>query len=131
MWFKVISILIAAVCLLKAGIGLLAPVYFYRVRERHYRASRIPLAVLTVVGSLVTLTAIAWYATFTADVRFGWIVTAFLTAVAILAIVNLTRWDLHRQTAMIAVRSVAKRRAVDILLITFGIGFLMLAWRVY
>lgn len=131
MWFEVLSLLIGVPCLLKGIIGLSLPTRFYRWRHGQYASERPPQALFVVPLALVGVVAVTWYATVFHYVPWGWVVTAFITVAALAGGANLLRWRQHQGRALRAVGSPATRRAVDLVLIGVGAGFVALALAVY
>jgi hypothetical protein len=125
--FRALSLIIAAICLLKGFTGLLWPRQFYQWRHVQYTSQRMPPIVLVAPVVIALLVAIAWYGTLTANEPFSWIVTGFISVAFLLAFVNLSRWSRHRNSALQAVESPQKRMAVDLTLVGIGLGFVVLA----
>ena len=131
MWFQILSLLIGVPCLLKGVIGLLLPDRFYRWRHGHYASERPPRVLFMAPLALAGAVAVTWYATAFRYAPWGWVVTAFVTAAALLGMVNLLRWREHQGRALRAVGSTATRRSVDLVLIGVGAGFIALALAVF
>ncbi len=131
MWFKVLSLLIGVPCLLKGLVGLSLPGRFYRWRQGQYATGRPPSALFAAPLALAVAAAVTWYATLFHYAPWGWVVTAFVTAAALLGTANLVRWREHQGRALRAVGSPATRRGVDLVLIGIGAGFVALALAVY
>jgi len=123
--FRALSLIIAAICLLKGFTGLLWPRQFYQWRHDQYTSQRMPPIVLVAPVVIALLVAIAWYATLTAYEPFSWIVTGFISVAFLF--VNLSRWSRHRHSALQAVESPQKLMAVDLTLVGIGLGFVALA----
>lgn len=130
MWFRTLSLVIAAALLGKAAIALAVPRQFYAVRGRHYSSESLPLKLLVAPVIVVALTLTAWYATLFHYQPWGWVVTGSLTVLACLAVDHVFRWQSHRQRMLKAVRN-PKVGWVDYLLLVVGAGFLGLAFLVY
>jgi hypothetical protein len=130
MWFRALSLVIAAALLVKASIALAIPDRFYAARRRQYASRFMPRELLIPPLIVLSVTAIAWYATFAHYRPWGWIVTGSLTALACGSLHNLARWRQHRR--MLA-GVVANPRVwiVDCALIVVGVGFVWLAVFVY
>jgi hypothetical protein len=133
MWFQVLSLLIAGLCIGKAIIALAAPKLFYGFRQQQYASERLPWSILIAPTFVVALTLAAWYATFTHYVAWGWVVTGALTFFAVMAVVNLRRWSGHRAALFQAVSApqTKTRQRVDGGILLFGSLFLALAFFVY
>lgn len=133
MWFQVLSLLIAGVCIGKAVVALMAPTRFYGFRQRQYSAARLPWSIFLAPAFVLALTVVAWYATVMHYVAWGWIVTAVLTFFAAMAMVNLRRWSRHRMALLhkINVAQAETRQQVDGGILLFGSLFLALALFVY
>lgn len=127
MWFKILSLLIGVPCLLKGIVGLSLPDRFYRWRQAQYASERPPAALFLAPLALVVALAVTWYATLVHYAPWGWVVTAFVTAAAVLGAANLVRWRQHQGRALRAIRSPATRRGVDLALIGIGAAFVALA----
>ncbi len=125
MWFKVLSLLIMALCIGKATIALGAPHTFYRLRRRQYASATIPGSILLPPLAVLMLASVAWYATLLHYTAWGWIVTGFLTLISLLAVVNLFRWSQHRMQllAAIAEEQAPSRQRVDVGLLVVGLLF--------
>lgn len=131
--FAMISFLIALPCLLKGVTALVMPDRFYHWRRTtQYGSEKVPPSVLVMPGFIALLAGASWYALFTQYHAWGWIVTGFTTLVALLAVVNLSRWSSHRKKVGQAIDTQPdKRIAVDGLLVSLGIAFLALGIFVY
>jgi hypothetical protein len=130
MWFVVLSLVIAVALLSKATIALSAPQRFYAERRRHYASAVQPAQLLVAPAVIVALTLTAWHATFFHYRPWGWIVTAFLTALACFAVDHVFRWENHRLRMVQAVTN-PKVWQLDCLLLALGSMFVALAWMVY
>ena len=130
MWFRTLSLVIAAALLGKAAIALAIPRRFYAVRERQYSSESLPTKLLVAPVLVVALTLTAWYATLFHYQPWGWVVTGSLTALSCLGVDHVFRWQSHRQRMLKAVRN-PKVGWVDCCLLVVGAGFLGLACLVY
>lgn len=133
MWFQVLSLLIAGLCIGKAVVALAAPEWFYGFRQQQYGSERLPWSIFVAPAFVMALTLTAWYATLTHYVDWGWVVTAVLSFFAVLAVVNLRQWAVHRVAVLRAIRApqTATRQRVDAGILLFGSLFLALAIFVY
>ena len=133
MWFKALSLVIAAICLGKGCAALLAPQVFYGRRRQQYASARIPLSVLVLPIVMLSLTLIAWYATIMHHTAWSWLLTGFLTLISILGAVNLVRWSRHRLQLLnaIAEEQARGRMNVDLVIVGLGVFFTLLALRVF
>jgi hypothetical protein len=130
MWFRVLSLAIGAVLLLKAAVALAMPERFYAERRRQYASESVPGKVLVGPAVIFVLALTAWYATIFHYQAWGWIVTGFLTALGGMAANGLIRWESHRR-AMHKVVSNPKVWQIDCLLLLVGAGFFTLALLVF
>ncbi len=126
MWFYVLSLLIAGLCIGKAVIALLAPKQFYGFRRRQYASAQRPLSIFFVPTLMIALTVGAWYATLMHYMAGGWKVTGFLTFFAVMAVINLRRWSIHRAALFQAISraQTASRQRVDGAILCLGLFFL-------
>jgi hypothetical protein len=132
MWFKLISLALATLCLGKAVIALAAPQLFYRLRLAQYGSTRLPWTIFLAPTYVLALTALAWYATVFHYAPWGWLLTLFLTLVGALAVVNLLRWSQHRAVVAAAITERPIERATfDAGLGVLGAVFIALALFVY
>ncbi len=130
--FQIISLLIAIPCLLKAVTALLKADQFYGWRKQQYATATVPPIVLVMPTFAAVLAIAAWYATLFHYQAGGWIVTTFATLIAMIGLVNLSRWSTHRQKVGQAIATQpAKRKAVDITILLLGLFFVGLALFVY
>ena len=130
MWFRTLSLVIAAALLGKAAIALSMPGRFYAERQRQYASVSPPAEVLAPPIVIVALALAAWYATFFHYKPWGWVVTAALTALAGGSVHQLSRWEAHRHRMRKVVASPNVWR-VDCLLLAVGALFAALALFVY
>jgi hypothetical protein len=130
MWFRVLSLVIAAALVAKATIALSARQWFYAKRQRQYATESLPTKLLVAPAVVITLTIVAWYATIFHYQPWSWVVTGFLTALSCMGVDHVFRWSMHRQ-AMLAVVTNPKVWQVDCLLLVVGSGFVALALLVY
>ncbi len=128
MVFKLLSLLIALLCLGKASTALLAPHLFYRRRRQQYESAVRPRSIFIVPMLVWLLTAAAWYALVFHYQPEGWIVTGFLSVIALLALRNLWRWRTHRAALLDAIQetNAAYRRRFDVVLFIIGSMFMLL-----
>jgi hypothetical protein len=129
-WFKVLSLLIAAVLLAKATIALAAPRRFYDVRQRQYATEALPPKLLVAPVLVLGLTAVAAYAAVFHYRPWGWVVLAFLILLSVLALDHALRWKSHR-LGMLKVVASPKVWQVDCALLALGATFAALAVFVY
>jgi hypothetical protein len=129
-WFRMLSLVIAAALLVKAAIALSMPGPFYAERQRQYASVSPPAKVLVPPVVIVGLALVAWYATIFHYRPWGWIVTASLTALACGSVHSLSRWETHRQRMRKVVAN-PKVWRVDCLLLAVGALFAALALFVY
>jgi hypothetical protein len=130
MWFRVLSLVLAAALVGKASIALASRRRFYAERQSQYASASVPPKLLIPPVVVVTVTLVAWYATLFHYQPWAWVVTGSLTALACLAIDHVFRWERHRR-AMLKVVTNPKVWQVDCLLLAAGLGFLALAVLVY
>lgn len=130
MWFRVLSLVIAAALLVKATIALASPRRFYAVRARQYASTALPRKLLVAPAIVLALAAAAWYAAFFHYRPWGWVVVGFLTLLAGVALVQTLRWQIHRVTMLKVVES-PKVRQVDCVLVALSAVFAALAAFVY
>ena len=130
MWFQALSFVIAAALLIKAGIALAIPEKFYASRQRQYAGLSMPRELMVPPAIIMTITAVAWYATIVHYRPWGWVVTGTLTLLCSLSLHNLVRWRRHRETMS---KVVAHPRVwmVDCVLLAVGAGFAALGLFVY
>jgi hypothetical protein len=130
MWFQALSSIIAAAMIVKAVVALAIPDKFYASRQQQYASTSMPFALMVPPAVILTLTSIAWYATFAHYRPWGWVVTSFFTTLCLLSLHNLARWRRHRATMS---KIVAHPRVwmVDCVVLVVGAGFAALGWLVY
>lgn len=133
MWFKVLSLMTAAICFGKGFVALLAPRAFYNRRRLQYASARIPKSVLVPPLVMLGLASVAWYATFVHYAPWSWLVTGFLSLISIMGVANLRRWSQHRVELLgaIAEEQADYRTNVDLLIIGLGSCFAVLALLVF
>jgi hypothetical protein len=129
-WFQALSFVIAAALLIKASVALAIPQRFYASRQRQYASTSMPRELMVPPAIVMSLTSIAWYATFVHYRPWGWVVTAFLSILFTLSLHNLVRWRRHRGT-MAAIVAHPRVWIVDCVLLVAGAGFAALGWLVY
>jgi hypothetical protein len=130
MWFQALSLVIAAALLFKATVALAIPSRFYATRQRQYASTSLPAALMVPPAIVLTITSIAWYATFVHYRPWGWVVTGSLTLLCCLSLDHLLRWRRHRE-AMSKIVANPKVWMIDCLLLVLGAGFTALGLLVY
>ena len=130
MWFRVLSLVIAAALLGKAVIALVMRERFYAERGRQYATASPPGKVRIASTVVVGFAVLAWYATLFHYQPWGWIVTTLLTLLAVMSVRQFTRWETHRQKMLRIVGS-PKVSRVDYVLLVVGMFFVGLALVVY
>ena len=128
--FRLLSLVIGAALMAKATVALAAPARFYALRRRQYEAESLPPKLLMAPAIVGVLALAAWYATLFHYRPWGWIVTGFLTALAMMAADHVFRWESHRR-AMLNVVSNPGVWKFDCFLLAGGAGFVALALLVY
>ena len=131
MSFKILSLVLALMCLTKGIVALTIPTRFYERRQRQYASERIPGIVLLMSAILIGLLALVWYATWFHYVRWGWVVTGFVTSVSLLSLDNVFRWSKHRARMLRVIEFAQRTRYVDGCIVALGIAFLLLSIFVY
>jgi len=128
--FQALSFVIAAALVIKASVALAIPGRFYATRQRQYESTSIPRELMVPPAIILSITAVAWYATIVHYRPWGWVVTAALTLLCSLSLHNLVRWRRHRERMF---KVVANPRVwiVDCVLLVVGAGFAALGWFVY
>lgn len=130
--FQIISLIIAVLALLKSTAGLLLPDKFYGWRRQQYASVSLPPMVLVMPSLFVLLAGTAWYATLFHYQPWGWMVTGFTTLIALLGVLNLSRWSTHRQKTGQAIDTQPQTRTgVDVTILILGLLFVFLAFFVY
>jgi hypothetical protein len=130
MWFRFLSLLIGTVLLAKATVALMVPGRFYAARQRQYDSESSPPQLLVAPAVVIAVTLLAWYATIYRSQPWGWLVTAFLTALACMSVDHVFRWGSHRRAMLKAVTN-PKVSRFDWFLLAVGFGFVALALLVY
>ncbi len=128
--FRVLSLVIAAACCLKAAIALAIPGRFYGERRRQYLSPSPPAKVVAASVVVLGLAAASWYAAAFHYRPWGWIVTACLTALASGSVTQFLRWERHRRRMLTVVVS-PRVWIVDCLLLIVSAAFLALGVLVY
>lgn len=122
--------MIAAALLVKAVVALAVPGRFYRSRRRQYASTSMPPALMVPPAIILSLTAVAWYATIAHYRPWGWVVTGCLTLLCCFSLGQLLRWRQHRE-AMAKIVANPRVWLVDCPLIVLGLGFAALGLLVY
>jgi hypothetical protein len=130
MWFKVLSFIIASALLVKATVALAIPSRFYATRQRQYASTSLPPELMVPPAIILSVTSVAWYATFVHYRPWGWVVTGSLTLLCCLSIDHLVRWRRHRES-MSKIVGHSKVWLIDCLLLVVGAAFAALGWLVY
>jgi hypothetical protein len=130
MWFRILSVVIAIVLLVKAVVALASPRRFYAARQKQYASAPLPSTLFVPPALVLGLTLSAWYATIFHYQPWGWLVTGLLSLISCLSIHHLLHWESHRQM-MLKVVTGPKVMQIDCLLVALGLAFLALALFVY
>lgn len=130
MWFRVLSLVIAAALLGKAAIALSMGERFYAERQRQYASVSRPAKLLIPPAVIVGLALVAWYAAIFHYQPWGWVITGSLTVLACLSVYHLFRWESHRERLRRVVANPTVWR-VDCVLLAIGALFVALAVFVY
>jgi hypothetical protein len=129
-WFRTLSLLIAAALLVKALVALTARRRFYAIRQRQYATESLPPKFLIAPALVLALTALSAYASLFHYRPWGWVVVGFLTLLSAMALDHVLRWRVHR-LAMLKVVESPKVWQVDCVLLALGSAFAALAVFVY
>ena len=130
MWFKWLSLLIAAALVAKAIIALVARRRFYAIRQRQYATESLPRKLLVAPAIVFALAAVSLYAAWFHYRPWGWIVVAFLMLLSAMALDHVLRWPAHRLAMLKVVESPDVWR-VDCVLLALGLIFAALGASVY
>jgi hypothetical protein len=130
MLFRVLSFLIAAALLLKAGLALTGSRRFYARRRAQYSSETLPHTLLIPPVIVLTLALVSWFAAILHYQPWCWLVTGFLSVLSCMALLHLYHWTAHRQ-AMLKLISEPNVKRIDYILLALGLGFLALALFVY
>ena len=130
MWFQILALIIATALIVKGLVALAIPNRFYAARQRQYDSETMPRKLLVPPVIVLTLTAVAWYATLAHYRPWGFIVTGALTLLSGMAVHNLRHWSKHRRAMHALVRD-PKVWRIDAGLLVAGLGFTLLALLVY
>jgi hypothetical protein len=129
-WFRVLSLALAAALLAKGVIALTARRQFYAIRQRQYATESLPPKLLVAPALVLALTAVAAYAALFHYRPWGWVVVIFLMLLSAMALDHVLRWRVHR-LAMLKVVESPKVWQVDCVLLALGSAFAALAIFVY
>ena len=131
MSFKILSMILGLLCLAKGVIALIIPARFYERRRQQYSSERMPIGLRIIPFIVLTFVCFCWYATLFHYVKWGWVVTAFVTAVAALSLENTFKWSRHRIRMLKAIDYAENYRRVDVCIAVLGVCFLFLAFFIY
>jgi len=71
MWFKMLSLILALMCLTKGIVALIIPTRFYEKRKQQYASERMPGIVLLMSAVIFILLVLVWYDTWFHYVKWG------------------------------------------------------------
>ena len=131
MWFKVLSLILAFLCLAKGIVALIIPTRFYQRRRQQYSSEQMPGVLRVIPFVVLTFLSLCWYATLFHYVRWCWVVTAFVTIVAVLSLENSFHWSRHRIRMLKLIGYAEQNWQLDASIAALGICFLLLAVFVY
>ena len=131
MWFKVLSLILAFLCLTKGTVALIIPARFYQRRRQQYSSEQIPRVLRVIPFVVLTFLSLCWYANLFHYVRWGWVVTAFVTTVAAFSLENTLQWSRHRIRMLSLIGYAERKRYLDASIAALGLCFLLLAVFVY
>lgn len=132
MWFRLISFVLAAACILKALIGLFFHKKFYSWDRKQYAAKKFPkrLFIFILYGIGIVLTT--WYATIFHYVKYGYILTIIVTLSSIKLFSILFDWENTSKKFVHFIDSGGwKLWVLDIFILIMGIVFFLLGLYVY
>ena len=99
-------------------------------RQRQYASASRPAKLFFGPILAVALACTAWYATLFQYRPWGWVITLFLTLLAVMSVEHLWRWRWYREK-MLKVVSNPRVVQVDFVLMLLGCGLVVLGLTVY
>ena len=92
MWFRIISLILATVCLIEGIAGLVFREQFHGWLRRQCSAARPSGTLRVILVYLTTLVVATWYATIFHYRPYGWVLTLVMTLSGIEILLVLYRW---------------------------------------
>lgn len=130
--YSLVCFILAAAALIKGLVGLLAHEQLYTWAEAHYSKEEKSFTVVMLIIYGVGVLALTWYATIFDYVKYGWILTAFITLASIKLVGIIFKWEETSRKFVEFIRGRGmKLKLLDIVVTTLGIGFLLAGLYVY
>lgn len=132
MWFKVISLILAAMAFMKIGMGLGMGRPFFDWARREYSRSRPSGFFTSAIVLTLVLALLTWYATIKHYVPYGWILTAIMTLMAGYVLILWFNWKTIAPKYIGLIGTFEKRRPMWYAIgVIWGVVFLLMGIFLY
>jgi hypothetical protein len=130
--YSLVCYILSAAALTKGLVGIFAHEKLYTWAEGHYAREKRSVTVifLLIYGFLVL--GLSWYAAFFDYVRYGWVLTAFITLSSVKLVALIFNWEAASQKFVDFIKNGgAKLKILDLLVTVLGFAFLWLGLVVF
>ncbi len=130
--FRWISLILAVSGLIKVFFGIFYHDMLYRWAESQYSSEKRSTAVNLLLVYALVLLGLVWYATLTAYVPWGWVMTLFVTSASVKSIGILVSWKAVSEKFAGFVRTAGRKLwLVDLFVAVLVMFFLYMGFYVY
>jgi|AntRauTorcE11898_2_1112593.scaffolds.fasta_scaffold23077_2 hypothetical protein len=132
MLFQVICYILATTALIKGLTGLFAHETLYGWAEKHYSETKKSATVQVMVAYAFIILILTWYATLFDYVKYGWIITVFISLMSIKTLTLIFKWEEASKKFVKLIKSGgATLWTLDIIVIVLSIIFYSLGYFLY
>lgn len=130
--FRIVSFILAGAALIKGLVGLVAHEKLYSWAQKHYSAKEKSFTVVLLLIYGVGVLGLTWYATLFDYVKYGWVLTVFISLSSIKLFGIVFKWEATSQKFVKFIKNDGvKLKILDFVVIGLGVIFLLLGLFVY
>lgn len=132
MVFKIICYILATTALLKGLVGIFAHETLYSWAEKHYSKTKKSATVKILVAYAFIILILTWYGTVFDYVKYGWIVTVFISLMSIKTFTLMFKWkEASEKFVKLIKNGGATLWILDIVVILLSLSFYALGYFIY
>ena len=130
--YSLVCYILSAAALTKGLVGIFAHEKLYSWAEDHYARKEKSATVIFLLIYGILVLGLSWYAAFFDYVRYGWVLTAFITLSSVKLAALIFNWEAASQKFVDFIKSGgAKLKILDLLVTVLGFAFLWLGLVVF
>lgn len=132
MVFKIICYILATTALIKGLVGIFAHKTLYGWAEKHYSKTKKSATVKILVAYAFIILILTWYGTIFEYVKYGWIITVFISLMSIKTLTLMFKWkEASEKFVKLIKNGGATLWILDIVVILLSLSFYALGYFIY